>query len=242
MIDRAALNPASVALTYVGFFDVLGFARRVLDNFDEALATYNELVRLARFSALTEARPNLRLKILSDSIVAESPSLADVVVAANLLQFAALAGQNCLFRGGIGHGRHVESHSDGNLFVVSEPLVRAVAVEKTVRHPCVALDSGIIPSPRLWLPYERNIERPLLFYGERWIVNPMGLFWGASAATRVALLSEEFPDHSDKFSWFLELHSRVFDPAPLIPTPEQWTALGGLLDENRVPRVPTAKP
>lgn len=112
---------------------------------------------------------------------------------------------------------------------MSEALVRAVAVEKTVRSPCIALDERIVPPPGAWFPYENNLHRALLYYESRWLVSPLSVAWGVSAATRVENLKAEYPEHSDKYDWFLEFHRHIFDEEPLIPSPDEWKHMGGEL-------------
>jgi hypothetical protein len=224
---------------YVGFLDVLGFSHRVLSNFDDAVAPYNSLMKFADLGDMASKRPGMSVRVLSDAIVVTSPHLHDIVAAANTLQMASLASQNCLLRGGIGHGLHIESQADGHLFVVSEPLVRAVAVEKTIRHPCIALAEGILPSPGAWLPYPNNFQRPLLYYQGKWLVNPLTIAWGVSAAQRVASLKEEHPEHCDKYDWFLEFHRHILEGAPLTPSVDEWSAMSGCIREG-LPVLPDA--
>lgn len=230
--EQGLLARQDVVPAYIGFFDALGFSRRVLSSFDEALAVYNTVMKFADLGEFVESRPESSFRILSDAIVVASPKLTDVVIAANLLQFASLASANVLLRGGIGYGLHVESLSRGHLFVVSEALVRAVAVEKTVRNPCIALDERIVPPPGAWFPYENNFHRMLLYYEKRWLVNPLTPAWGVSAATRVENLKDEYPEHSDKYDWFLEFHRRIFGAEPLIPLPDEWKEMGGELRDG----------
>lgn len=236
-----ALDSANAATVYVGFLDVLGFGGRVLGDFDEALALYNRLFEIREVQALAPSHPELRINLLSDAFVVTSPHFVDVVVAANTLQFAALAGPACLLRGGIGYGAHVEKAVDGNHFVVSEPLTRAVLVEKRIKHPCVALDGMILPDPALWFEQPSNVLRIVLYYEGHWLVNPCGVMWGESAAHRVREMRETVPAHAAKFDWFLELHRRIFEPAPLIPSRDEWITMGGIVDDAGRPRLrPTA--
>lgn len=100
--EKGLLARENAIPTYVGFFDALGFSRHVLSSFDEALAIYNMVMKFADLGEVVKRRPEMSFRILSDAIVVASPKLADVVLAANLLQFASLASANVLLRGGIG--------------------------------------------------------------------------------------------------------------------------------------------
>jgi hypothetical protein len=124
--------------------------------------------------------------------------------------------QDCLVRGGIGFGKHVEATSDGHFIVVSQALVRAVSVEKSIRHPCVALDDSVqIHDGYLdgsFSPIQRGVLR---FDGIRMIC-PFNALWGHSAMTRVAMLYERYPQHSEKYDWFLWLYDAFHDGRPLV--------------------------
>jgi hypothetical protein len=63
---------------------------------------------------------------------------------------------------------------------------------------------------------QSNFQRPLLFFDDLWIVNPFGIMWGYSAMTRVQL-AERFPEHNEKYGWFLSLYEAVRDGHPLVP-------------------------
>jgi hypothetical protein len=114
--------------------------------------------------------------------------------------------QDCLIRGGIAFGKHIESTNDQDFIVVSQALVHAVAIEKSIRHPCVAIHSSVqLPDwaldPRLH-PLERGVIR---FEGIQMIC-PFNPLWGHSAMTRVAMLYEQHPEHAEKYDWFLRLY------------------------------------
>jgi hypothetical protein len=107
----------------------------------------------------------------------------------------------------------------GNLFVVSEPLIHAARVEKTVKYPCVALHSSVnLPIDPKLLLQAPPLLRSILYYQGQWVVNPFNIMWGTSAADRVKKMKEEYPEHTDKFDWFLGLYEAVFTGASLIPS------------------------
>jgi hypothetical protein len=188
---------------YVAFVDILGFGRRVLDEFDVVLGIYREL--LDRQPILVERHKTVSIRILSDAFIVTSETfqaLIPVVVGLHMITLL----QDCLIRGGIGFGKHVEARDERDFIVVSQGLVHAVAVEKTIRRPCVAIhDSVQLPEwcldPRLH-PLERGVIR---FDGIPMIC-PFNPLWGHSAMTRVAMLYEQHPEHADKYDWFLRLY------------------------------------
>jgi hypothetical protein len=49
-----------------------------------------------------------------------------------------------LIQGGIAYGKHWEETEKGNLFVVSEALVKAVNIEKDVKLPVIKLSLEIV--------------------------------------------------------------------------------------------------
>ena len=85
----------------------------------------------------------LTFRIVSDSIFVVSEHLQPVLQASNLLQHGALA-NDCLLRGGIAFGKHVELADQGNLYVLSKPLVAAARIEESVTYPCISLDPELI--------------------------------------------------------------------------------------------------
>jgi hypothetical protein len=208
------LNPAT--MQYVALLDVLGFANRVTSEFDKTIFQYDELI-----TNLTMLQKDDKLKvtirIFSDSILVVSPDLISIVQSVTFVQWGALL-CDCLLRGGVAHGKHTETTSEGNLFVVSEPLVHAARMEKEVKYPCVALHSSIpLPESMERLRQVPPLMRHILFYNERWIINPFGIMWGRSAADRVRRMKEKNPEYTDKYDWFLGLYEAVFSGAPLIP-------------------------
>ena len=120
--------------------------------------------------------------------------------------------------GGIARGKHIELSGQAQLYVVSEPLVRAVELENEVKKPCVVLDSTAVPSiPLDKLKAIPPIQRLLLFFEGIWIVNPFNIMWGTSAETHVMQLKKRWPQYSDKYDWFLRLYEAVKSRAPLVP-------------------------
>lgn len=210
------MNTAS-QMKYVGFCDVLGFSAAVLNNFDATIALYQQFrqdVRGWPFPA------KAKVSVYSDSILVVGDELPPVLHTIVALQWAALT-QDWLVRGGVAYGRYWEEKEDGNLFVVSDAIVRAVALEKSVKVPAVALSEDIALGIEAWVPrFEYGVfKAPLLFFDGRTIVNPFNSYWFASAVLRARRLLTEHPSHKEKYEWFLLLAEAVARDDVLVPEP-----------------------
>jgi hypothetical protein len=200
-------------MRYVAFLDILGWAALVTSDFDFACETYKAVLDMGKpdFAGLES------LRVVSDSIVVVGTEVWPVLKAANAMHFIALA-NDCLVRGGVALGRHVEFGQHPQSHIVSEALIKAVRHERTIEHPCVVIDPLAVPAVE---PSElRKVDtflRPMLFYEGRWIVNPFNIMWGVSAATRVTQLREAYPTYADKYDWFLRLYQAVAGREPLVP-------------------------
>lgn len=205
---------------YVAFVDILGFSREVQDNFDSILDVYQQLLEASQiFDALPliGKQHNVSIHIYSDSFILASETLSPLVRIIKGLHMITLS-HDCLVRGGIGFGRHIEASHGTNFCVVSQALVQAVEVEKRVKRPCVALHESIQIPGDWWNSDQSPFSRGLLFFDGIRIVNPFSVFWGRTAAARVSRLSEKYPDHRDKYEWFLSLYENVVSDKMLVPT------------------------
>ncbi|HMV59276.1 MAG TPA: hypothetical protein PKD38_18940 [Nitrospira sp.] len=200
---------------YVAFCDVLGFSHAVENHFDETIELYAEFMHRMREWPFPE---KANISVYSDSILIVCSELAPVLHAVQSLSFATLA-QNWLIRGGIAYGRYWENRQDGSLFVVSDALVRAVHLEATVGIPAVVI------SPEVEIPIAAWVARfahgpygtPVLHYNGTSLVNPFNPYWFASAKQRVSQLQSRFPQHEDKYRWFLGLANSVERDETLVP-------------------------
>lgn len=205
----------TVAERYVAFVDILGFGSRVLTDFNDLLDSFEKILRSARLVE-TFKPESVRMTVYSDSFLVVSPTLGPLVAATQALHMQTLI-HDCLIRGGIAYGRHIEAPQPPHLFVASEALTRAATIEKTVRHPCVAIHPDIELPDDWWPRNIPNLHRGILYFGGQTIVNPCNGAWGQSAGTRVAQMLDNRPHHRDKYEWFLELHQAIFSPVPMIP-------------------------
>lgn len=213
--ESRGIADAPVENRYVALLDILGWGHRIISDFSGTLRLYDELTQSAR-SVGQGVAPSVRF--FSDSILVVAHECQSILTMANALSFVALS-HDCLLRGGIAFGRHVELGAPGELTVLSEPLVHAAHLEKTVGVPCVAIHSSALP-PNLRtqeLAQVPVLYRSLLFFEGRWIVNPFNLMWYTSAGTRARLLRDQFPEHREKYQWFIGLHDAVGRGAKLVP-------------------------
>ncbi len=199
---------------YVAFCDVLGFSDGVTDRFEETIETYRALMRGHADFPIPEG---VEITIYSDSILMVSKELLPIISAVNLFWFQALM-HDCLLRGGIAYGRHWSETSNGNLLVVSEALVKAVKIEKTIRHPAVALSSDISVHSALWLAaLEHKNLGTLIHYEGLNCVSPFNVYWFQSGRHRVEQMKERWPQFSEKYDWFLKIAEILDSGRTLVP-------------------------
>jgi hypothetical protein len=186
-----------------------------LKDFDATIAVYQQFKSNVRdWPFPTHAK----ICVYSDSILVVGDELPPVLHTIITLQWAALQ-KDWLIRGGIAYGRHSEESEDGNLFVVSEALVRAVSIEKSIKVPAVAVSEDIPLGIEAWVPrFEHGVfKAPLLHFDGLTIVNPFNTYWFASAIIRVKRLLEAHPGQNEKYEWFLSLAEAVKRDDLLVP-------------------------
>lgn len=226
-----------VTAKYVGFCDVLGFSSAVLNNFDSTVALYRQFqqdVREWPFPTRAE------VSVYSDSILVVSEDLPAVLHTVVSLNWATLL-HGWLIRGGVAHGQYWESRENGNLFVVSDALVKAAHLEKTVKVPAVVVSPEISLGIEAWVPrFEHGpFKCPLLHFQGHTVVNPFNSYWFASAIARVRRQLEADPEHGNKYNWFLALAEAVARDDLLIPE----SALAKMLELGVIEqRAPNAEP
>jgi hypothetical protein len=215
MTDTSTTDVAP-PLRFVAFVDILGWSAKVLSDFGGTISLYRSLLDFCRPLA-DDFRGLESLRFASDSILIVSETVWPLLRAVNVLHHATLF-HDCLLRGGIAFGKHVEAGKLSDLHIVSEPLVWAAHLEREVHHPCVALHESAVPEvdPRELLAADVFL-RPILYFEGRWIVNPFNIMWGTSAVTRVTQLWEQYPEHAEKYKWFLRLYEAVRNRDALVP-------------------------
>lgn len=212
--EEKIFTDTNVNVKYVAFIDLLGFSNKVLANCEETIDIYEQMLQST--SKISVLRPEVQITVYSDSFLLTSNEFLPLVDVSRGLLMQTLF-NNYLVRGGIAYGKHIESSMPPHLFVVSEALIKAAALEKTIKNPCIAIHPDIIIKDEWWSGHDRNITRDLLYFGGHIIVNPCNPLWGLSAGTRVKLMQDEIPQHREKYDWFLQLHEAIFSPVPMIP-------------------------
>jgi hypothetical protein len=204
---------------YVAYCDILGFSNRIETDFDSALGAYRQFVELMADESFVFAE--VHTTMYSDAVLVTGTSLPHVLRAIQNLWFLSLM-HNFMIRGAITHGRYWEERTGGHLFVVSDALVRAVKLERSVGVPVVIIADDVEIPDSYWAarfsdPTHGQYITPLLHFRDRNIVNPFNLMWHRSAGDRAKMLLDEHPRHKDKYLWFLALHRAVGDGEALIP-------------------------
>ena len=199
---------------YVAFLDILGFSDAVRTRFEEILQIYEHLLDKLRILRAVEI--GVRIDVVSDAVVLTSGSLDALLSMCKYAQAITLL-ENCLVRGGVGFGKHVDVQDGDSRYIVSQALVHAVAIEKKIRWPCVAIDERIPLSLKYWFPRDEPIRRSVVHYEGLNLVCPLNLFWGSTALDRVQHMKERHPQHRDKFDWFLAFAEQILTGAELVP-------------------------
>ncbi len=172
---------------YVAFVDILGFGRQVLQNFDDTLKIYEDVLNSA--AILKDFRKDVNIRIYSDAFLLTSKKLGSLIGVVQGLYMQTLF-HDCLVRGGIGFGKHIEIHNEQDSYTVSQALVQALEVEKRIKYPCVALHDSIKVPQEWWNPEIHPVNRGLSFFEGIRLVTPFNIAWGQSAMTRVVQLAE----------------------------------------------------
>jgi len=206
---------------YLAYCDILGFSNLIQNQFDSALEAYRAFAHLFSDPAHGQIFPDVRATMYSDAILVTAETLPPVLKAVQNLWFQALV-HDLMIRGAITHGRYWEERKDGHLFVVSDALVRAVKLERTISVPAVVIADDVEIPEDYWRARFCDDARgqfitPLLHFRDRNIVNPFNIMWGYSAGTRARQLTEKYPEHKDKYLWFLALYEAVWNRELLIP-------------------------
>lgn len=199
---------------FVALIDILGFSSRVISSFRGALCTFEQVLRAT--AVVKEIIREVEIRVFSDSFLLVSDSFDRIVAASQAILRQTLS-RDYLVRGGIAYGKHVDESRPPNAYMVSEAVVKAAMVEKTIKYPCVAVHPDIEVADEWWGVANTNLERGLLYFGGLVTANPCMMGWGASARTRVEQMLLKHPEYREKYEWFLQLHDAIFSPVPMVP-------------------------
>lgn len=208
---------APTEISYVAFIDVLGFGNEVMTSFDAATEKYDIFIETLSSVLKSSGIFNITVRMISDSVYLTSKNCRDIYAASQWVQILAL--QNCswLVRGAIAAGRHQEMTANGNIFVVSRPLVDSVRMEKESKSPFIKIHSSALDIRYTMSKNPSNLERLILYYDGGWIINPFNMYWAASAKDRVEELKEQYPGYSAIYDAFLRLHEESVSGALFLP-------------------------
>ena len=211
---QSVFHGKSARPMYLAFVDILGFGDRVKRGFDEVLKVYDDVLHSAEI--LKGMREEVIVRVYSDAFLLSCERLGPLVGVIQGLHMQTLS-HDCLIRGGIGYGEHIEAADDNNLYVVSQALVKAVDVEKSIKYPCVAFHPEIVIPQEWWKTNVHPIYRGVLCFEGIKLVNPFNRYWFQSSMTRVAMAKRETPEHKEKHDWFLRLYEAVASGQLLVP-------------------------
>jgi hypothetical protein len=230
-MSNSEISQSTMAsMRYVAFCDVLGFSNAVQDRFEEVIELYEQFANLMDTWPFPE---KVKVCVYSDSILLVCNEISPLLKAVQSLSFATL-GYDFLIRGGISHGRYWERRKDGNLFVVSDAMVRAVKLESAIKIPAVGFSPEIDIPSELWMPHfaDQPFLSPVLHFRGQTVVNPFNTFWFASSKNRVRQMATRFPEHGAKYDWFLELAEAIENNEVMVPT----SVVDQLLKEGTIER------
>jgi hypothetical protein len=199
---------------YVAFCDILGFSNSVINEFDKVIAIYkdfrNEIDKYDFFK--------LKISIYSDSILIMSDDIIEITKAVQILLWRALS-YGWIIRGGIAYGKHWKESDENNLFIVSEALVKAVNIEKTIKHPIIVISDEIDLGLEYWqLGFEYSVfDLPIINYNNQNIVNPFNNYWFKSAEIKLNELKNIYVSHSHKYEYLLEIIEAIKTNQEFIP-------------------------
>jgi hypothetical protein len=120
-------------------------------------------------------------------------------------------------------------------------LVEAVRLEKEISVPAVVISPKIEIPVQYWIPRFANgspFATPLLHFQDRNIANPFGLYWGTTAGMKVSALRSRYPEHAQKYDWYLDLLAALKGNEPLVPK----HALDWMLENGLLGRVAPKEP
>lgn len=199
---------------YVAFIDILGFSNQVLEKFDKITEIYQEIIDSVRIVEVV--KNDVSIQIYSDSILLSSTDLNPLTLVVNTILMQTLR-NGFLVRGGIGYGQHIEVYKGPNFYVISQALVHAAAVEKSIKHPCVAFHKSVHIPEEYWNTELPPLLRTILHFDGISLVSPLNMFWGTSAVGIVTTLSEQFPDYKEKYDWFIGLCEAIGNENAMTP-------------------------
>jgi len=202
-------------MMYVSFCDILGFSNAIENNFEDTVKIYlefkEEVLNIVKIDGVS-------VSIYSDAIIVVGKDFANVVEAVKQIYWFCLL-HDLLIRGGLAYGKHWSNVENGSILILSEALVEAVKIEKSIKHPIIAVSEKINIPIEAWMPHCEGavFNAPFINYDDINFVNPFNAFWFRSAEMRLKHLLKKFPNHSHKYEWLLNIIEKIKIDDVLIP-------------------------
>ena len=209
------MSAISYPMKYVDFCDILGFNDAVIRDFEATKIVYKAFRNNLKLFLLDSM--DVSVSIYSGSILVISDELPPVFATVQALHWAAMI-HKLIIKGGIAYGKHWHEFDGNSMYVVSDALVKAVAIEKTTKVPAIAISNDIRLGLDMWIPQLYDVlNAPLFFYDGLVIVNPFNYLWFASSKIIASHLLDAHPSHKEEYQWFLSLFYAVDKSVLLIP-------------------------
>jgi hypothetical protein len=199
---------------FVAYCDILGFSNLVLNQFDSTILIYRDF----KEEITKKHYENIMISIYSDSILIEGYNLIEVAQSVQILLWTTLR-YNWIVRGGLAFGKHWKESDENNLLIVSEGLVKAVGIEKKIRHPIVVVSDEIELGLDYWINgFKYSIfDLPIIHYDNINIVNPFNNYWFQSAEIKLNELKSKYLEHSSKYEYLLTMINNIKNFKEFVP-------------------------
>ncbi|HBA89581.1 MAG TPA: hypothetical protein DCZ75_16820 [Geobacter sp.] len=209
----------------VAFVDILGFSSMIQS--DPKGIKYIPIIERAIANALTMANitrqidVGLDYRIFSDNICFWFPLKFHPLALACMLSVLAefqlgLLLENLFCRGGVAIGYHYASEHT----IYGPALVEAVSLEKTAKHPCIAIANEIIEDANLITLSLQTHQYHKIDFDGPWFVNYLGKIFFIQKEASLRILEEhrmiikskivEFADTNNvllKYKWIANYHN-----------------------------------
>ena len=199
---------------YVAYCDILGFSNLVIADFEKTLTIYGEF----KSELAKRQLGNLTVSLYSDSIIIVGDNVIEIAQTVQILLWTCLK-YKWIVRGGIAYGKHWAESDSSNLFIISEALVKAAILEKTVKRPLIVVADEIEIGLEYWIHgfTHRVFDLPIIHYENVNIVNPFNNYWFRSAEMILTSLKLSHPNHHEKYEYLLKLMDDIKQEKEFVP-------------------------
>jgi hypothetical protein len=214
-VDEDTIPLHEIQNKYVAYCDILGFSNKVEREYEETIKACKRLLRY--FEVINNDK--VQATMYSDAILLVSDELPALLSSIQNLWFVVLS-DFLLIRGAVTYGKYWQHTQNDSKLIVSDALVRAVQLEKTISIPAVFIADDIEIEDKFWMLRfcDKGVfGTPLLHFRDRNIVNPVNPYWFQSARMRIFTMMEEHRRYVDKYLWFLALLDAIEANHDLIP-------------------------